>query len=118
MCKTPVTFGGGIIMVNGLPLPSGLKWPLSSHFLYILASVSCGSYGFSNFSFMLQIIAEIWLFQNEITSRFYFGEKRQFLVGGDIEVTGDGDHGGIVGGELHVGQEQINGREFGGDLIG
>ena len=46
MCKTPVTFGGGITMVNGglFECASALKYPPSSQNLYIASSVDFASY--------------------------------------------------------------------------
>ena len=59
VCRLPVTFGGGKTIektsasLSVIPFSiqtSGLKKPLSSQSLRIFSSVSCGSYGFNNFS--------------------------------------------------------------------
>src|SRR4030095_6822833 len=43
MCSEPVTFGGGIMMQYGLPLPRGSKYPACSHSRYSDCSSACGS---------------------------------------------------------------------------
>jgi hypothetical protein len=43
MCRVPVTFGGGSMMVYGSPSPCGAKQPLASHCGYQRDSMSLGS---------------------------------------------------------------------------
>ena len=45
MCRMPVTFGGGMTMVYGLPPFSGVEWkkPFSRHQAYHLGSMAFGS---------------------------------------------------------------------------
>ena len=43
MCSVPVTFGGGITMQYGVPLPLGLKRPSASHCSYRRVSISPGA---------------------------------------------------------------------------
>src|SRR5689334_21008503 len=102
MCKVPVTFGGGSMIVYGSPLPVGLKQPLASQWAYHRVSKDCGS---KLFSMTVRLVARRgagrWKGNSEgqILANQRFGRDPDAPVGAGMTATNC--WAGAAGGRAH-----------------